>query len=397
MKRFYILLVVISGLIVTGCGGGGGGENNIADDIVKITTDAKSIAYKSSSGQWINLSTNTQNNYTLNLKGNYKVALKCSNNTVFVFALNTDKDKEIYLSCDKFSNTVANINISGSLKDSVNNLKNFVIAVDTNWNIFKGSYSLKAKEGKKDILAITYNTTTPSRFTALRDRVVDNTHTKFNINFTNTNSVGVEQFNYKNVGSTISHLTLITKNDTYFTSFLNGKWYYPKGNLVNSDYFVNALKINSNNVYQTTATNALKMQRKDIINDISYINPLNSLSYSGNVLSGLSIYTPDSKSPTMQGYITELKDNKNNIMYILISNSYLDGEDDYIIDDIQSITGFSNTLSINSIKSIVVSALMLEDKLGTIYQYIKFLKLKKFDNIPYIENEVIELATQKVK
>jgi len=390
MKSIIYLSIIIFALI--GCGGGSG-ENGF----VKIESNAV-VAYKVENSAWQTLKKNQNNNYKIKANGKYKVALKCSKDEVYVLALNTKEDKEVIFYCP-FDVSFGTVDVSGNLQDSVDGLNNFAVAIDIgNYGFFNNNYNLpKVATGTKDILSITIAGVTPKRFLALRDKPIGSSHKTYNINFTTSNSYEIKSKSFIDISPTKSDRVLITKHKTYFTSSLSKKWYYSVGGLIDSDYFITASKISSKNTYRIDCTKATKIEKKDVSNDISYINSLNSITYNSGVLNGLS-YNSSSKSLPFKGYIIDLDNTSLKKQYhILISKSYLDEDDSYIIDDLTSLPDFSTVCNGNLANSVNASAIMVDKKLGNIFKDVDFFKKKGFEMLPYIKNSTIELATERVK
>ena len=397
MKK-YIYLISAS-LALISCGGGGGGSS--LSEVV-INSDAKEIAYKTDNGEWKTPNSKGTDSYSFKSDGKYKVALKCSSKEIYLVALNAKEDKEVFLNCDSFSLAPQTLTVTGALKDSVDNLSNFAVSIGKRWNLFSGnSYSLtNVEDGVQDILAVTLSSS-PKRFIALRDKTIDKLNKNYDIDFKSTNSYKLNQKSFNNIGSTVSELILITKNGTYFTSAIAPNWYYPDGGLLNEDCFVKALAIKNNKTYKIEAIKATKIKKEDITNDISYISKLSSISYNGGVLSGLSAYSPSSKSLPFKGYIIDLENSNSQRYHILISNSYLGGDDDFAIDDLSTISGFGSVCKGDSANSVHASAVMVDRDLGNIFKSVKLFKRsgsgKLFYNLPYIVGETIELANEQVK
>ena len=397
-----LILYSLFVFLLIGCGGGGSGNSGV----VKIISDAQEVAYKSDSQDWSKSFKNKKdlNNgvkeYSIEAYGKYKIALKCSNDSYYLIALNAKSDKEFNFNCP-FTALGLSVTINGSINDSVDGLNNFIVANKTDYEFVgsANSYTLQTvADNSSDILAITHNNAIPKRFIAIRDKKISAINKTFNIDFTNSNSVEIKSKAYNLAGQTIGDIFLVTKNRTYFKSSLGNFWYYPSGLLLDSDYFVFTHYISANSVFRVKNIQAKALEKKDYTIDLSYIKPLNSLSYSGNKIKALNSYSPSDKSQKFRGYIIDLENsNLNRDLHIMVSNDYLNGDSDFAIDDLSQIAGFEAAWSGAGATKVEAAAIMSSLKLGVLMQTEHFLHIKKFEHFPFKEDSTIEVATQTLK
>ena len=348
MKKLILATVAIFALV--GCGGGGGS----IPDKLSINTDAKAIAYKNSGDDWksidINSGTITSDglkHYELDKMDKFMVALNCkqgSHESIYIVGY-AKEDGNIKLKCPKMSVSLV-YGVKGDLSDSVTaNPSAFAVAIGTDWHIDNSApfkYSLSTTNGIHDLLITSFDASSePARFYLERGLNV-NTNIVKNINLTTSNSCAIKNKAFTGNESSF-RVVLVTKNDTYFTSSNGGKWYYPDCTLDSEDNYVLVGK-NAPNDTVRIETFPTSQAKTDITGKtVSHIKKLTQLQYqAAGQITGLSHYTPSSKSPKLIGYITELKNSSNNYYRLLLSKKFLGDDDVFDFPNITSVSGFSS-------------------------------------------------------
>jgi len=344
MKKLILTAVAIFALV--GCGGGGGS----IPDKLSIDTDAKAIAYKNSGDDWKTIDVATSGglkHYELDKMDKFMVALNCkqgSHESIYIVGY-TKEDGNIKLKCPKMSINLM-FGVKGNLSDSVTaNPGAFVAAIGTDWHIDSSApfnYSLSTTNGIHDLIITSFDASLePARFYIERGLNVNSNIVK-NINLTTSNSCAIKSKAFTGNESSF-RVVLVTKNDTYFTSNNGGKWYYPDCALDSEDNYVLVGENGPNHTVRIETFPASQAKADITGKTVSHIKKLTQLQYQASgQLSGLSQYTPSSKSPNLIGYLADFKNSSNNYYHLLLSKKFLGSDDVFDFPNITSVSGFSS-------------------------------------------------------
>jgi len=406
MKHLSILVSVILGwLVLTGCGGGG------TDSMLTIETDADAVAYKNADGQWsTDISDVTDQSsgvkrYRIDLNGDYQAALYCDlSKSTIIFAMTTQESQVLHYQCPR-KTLIPTVAFTGNLSDQTDTPDGYIVSIRTGFKVISGatgSYSLQADTTRpNDLISVTAKVVSgnvvPQRFYIERD-ILTSDKTSQDIKFITTNSSNIEGKNFTLKNGSKGSIFLITQNDTYFTSQVDGKWYYPEKSLIDSDIFLMDSYIPANNTYRLESVTATHIAKNDISLDASYIKPLTQVAYLNDGLKGLSQYHADTRSPTLKGYFAEFTNSTNAKLYLVISTGFLEKNDPdiFISDNLSTLTGFSSSWHGDSASSVHVNAIMADVDLGDILYDGRALKLN-ITNFPLVRDAIIEVAEQAVK
>lgn len=403
------LVSLVASAVLVGCGGSsshnsnGGDHDTSTEAKVVITTNAKAIAYKSKNGEWESIDTNSGTSasdglkaYTITRDDRFMVALKCSDNESYLFGFSKE-DGNIKYKCPKLT-ILPNATISGTLDDTITTAPSgFYTAVGTEFSAdFTApyDYSYTKKSGTYDLIAVSFDSgSNPARFSLDREIDLSQNMTR-NVSMDATNSCAIKGKNF-NAGSDF-RLVYISKENTYFTSSLNNKWYYPDCTEDPDDMFVLIGKNTAGNKVSLKTAPVNTFPKADINpQDVAHINPLTQLSYQNSgQISGLGQYTPAANSPQLSVFIIEVK--KAPKKYILIlSKKYLEDDNVFDIPKLSSISGFSGMWDGDKATSVEAQALMSDTHVGKILQG-KMILLHEIYTFA-TRDCAMEFATQHVK
>jgi hypothetical protein len=393
----WTITVLFGAFISVGCG------SSVVKSIITLTTNASAVAFQKGDGDWNTSFESTQvvtdgKRYTFEADGKYKVALKCTDKSYYVMAFHATEDNNLSFSCLTLHANLMT-KISGTITDSVDGAKTFVVASDTQYTtvVNANNYNFQTiNRDKSDILAVSM-TNDVKRFIALRDQKIDNAHKTFNINFTTANSASVVPKAFNVTAPTLSRMVLVTDNGTYFTTTLGTKWYYPTGQLLESDYYLLASRIPASHTYRVQTIQATRMEQKDITIDLSDLKPMNGLTYAANVISGLNGYIPGDTAQPLRGYVLDLEGAGLYQYHVAVSKGYLEEADDYVLDDLSTVAGFGGSWDGAGATSVEATAIMYDGFFSTIIRRDSTLRLNDFEDFPFLKNTIIEAANQKIK
>jgi len=408
--KYLVTATILGTLVITGCGGGS--SSNTPSKVV-IETNADAIAYTSEDMDWttdVGNGTQIENGlkrYTLAIEGKYDVALYCGNHgSSYLFSLTTEKDPYIQVKCDS-SLVHSSHAVDGNISyDKVKAPDGYTVALGTDYDIVYGSngkFSLHGINGKHDLIAVSFTINggkaIPQRFYIRRNLSLPAyNNPSFDITFNTSNSTTIagKKFGFSN--GTDGSLYLITENETYFTSQLDGRWYYPKTFLQESDIYLKYAHHNTNNTFLLDTINAKHIPKKDIELDASYINPLTQMIYHDNAsLEGWQHYQPSSQGYPLTGYLYYMhQTNTFNTLYYMISEARSSKTDGYKIRDITYLDDFHNSWWGDHADIVNASAVMSH------LNFSQMMKSGRYTNIKNVHfflvpNSTIEVANQKVK
>ena len=401
-KLIYISIVAF---LAIGCGGGSSGV--VKQGKLIIQTDAQKVAYSlDDSAYSTNVGSgkdigNSFKEYSIDSEGRYKVALYCghNNNTVIIASTMTENNKIRY-TCKNSHSMYLSSTIQGNIKDTINNADSYVLAVKNDFKIKSGNnpnYSLQSYKNKpNDLVAISIKNNEPKRF-YIQNYIVPTSSTKtINIDFKQSNSAEIKSKNFTKSNSTDGSLILITKNSTYFTSSLSGKWYYPNGMLTHDDIYLTKSYINSKKVCRLKTVYADTISKNNINIDASDINQLSNPQYSNSSISGLS-YAPTVNSKPFIGYAFDLEKN-NAYTFIFASKAYLNGSSSFNLDDLTTLQGFSNSWSGSNATNAYAVAIMTNSTISELLKAERSANLSGVcGGLPLLPNATIEIASKKIK
>ena len=405
--------IAASALVLSGCGGGGGGAPE--PNKVTVETDAIGAAYYDrETATWKKFDGKEENiggemfRYTLDLQGDYDIALSCTTNgkKVYLFSLNQKSDNYIRVGCT--SEGLGRVDLSGNITNNTSETASgYVVAVNREWNIFVNNpYELNASTGLNDLVAVMFvsdgNNNVPKRFWIERDLEFDPVGDTYNIDFTNDNSYLIESHGFTNVNGTKGWLGLITPNGTYFTSVLGDRWYYPQGGLSKEDTYVMVAEDDTKNTKRIDAYRATKMPRKDLTAEAGYIESLdgyihyNTTGDGAAELDGMSLYVPaTAASEKLRGFLFYLRDDTNDREYYIMASK------DRVVNglqtpDLSAVEGFATAWRGNNADEVYATAVMSNVSFSTMMRTGRMLHLKKLDTF-LVPGATIELAEDKVK
>jgi len=406
MRQLFLkaCIALLAGFVIVGCGG----SSSSAPKVVTIvTTSASGVAFKPKNGDWqTNLSKKdlgTKTEYTIEYKGKYQVAIKCGGHFTLIAALDSAKDNKVVYNCSLPLATQKHY--KGSITDSTaDNPDGFVTAMRTDFKIHNTNPANFDRIGKamskNDFVAISYKnisgTLTPKRFFINRDIMLNSDINGVNVDFTTSNTATIGSKNFTKAASTdTASLYLITKNDTYFTSQLSGKWYYPNGLLESGDLYLKYAKKGNNFLYDVV--DAPNINKEDIHLDIAYINNLTQLGYNTNKIIGLQGYVASNASQELKGYTVSLENSSAKRIFIIISKEYLDGDSTFEIEDLSGLANFSGSWDGQNASSVDAYAIMSNISLSTILNEGKPDHIANSADMRLVKNSKSEIAYQKVK
>jgi len=393
MKKLILATVAIFALV--GCGGGGGG----VPDKLSIDTDAKAIAYKNSGDDWKTIDVATSGglkHYELDKMDKFMVALKCDDKNLYIVGY-TKEDGDIKLKCPV--DTPPNINnVKGNISDSITTTPTgYIVALSTRYDTDMApvtyKYTVGVKKGTYDLTAISLGAgSKPERFYIKRALNV-NTPIVENIDFTATSSCAIKNKAFTGNESSF-RVVLVTKNNTYFTSNLGSKWYYPDCALDGEDNYVLVGKNNAKKTVRIETFPTSQVKADITGKTVSHINKLTQLHYqAAGQVSGLGLYTPSSKSPNLIGYLGDFKNSSNNYYHLLLSKKFLDSDDVFDFPNITSVSGFSTVWDGKNASSTHFTAVMSDHNWQDMLYGSKMLKLIEA-HFFMLKKGVVELANE---
>jgi len=413
MKTFLnntLLKALIGSIVLVGCGGGG--SSDTASKVI-IDTNADAIAYSAEDIEWTTDIGNGEaldnglKQYTLDIKGKYSVALYCgAGGSSYLFELNTKNDPYIQVKCD---HKLLHITypVTGNLSDTTETPNGYSVALGTDYDIIQGAsgtFDLRGTGGKHDLIAVTFKVNNgtevvPQRFYIRRNISLPAfNNPSFDITFNPSNSTSIfgKKFGFAN--GTDGSLYLITENETYFTSQLTGKWYYPKKFLQASDIYLKYAYHTQNNTFFLDTDKAANIPKTDIELDASYINPLTQITYQNDAaLGGWQNYQPSMQGYPLSGYLFYMhQTNTPNSLYLMISGERSSNIDGYTVPDISYLDGFQNSWWGDHADIVNASAVMSHLSFSQMMKSGRYTKLEKV-HFFLVPDSTIEVANQTLK
>ena len=364
-KSLPLLAVLFMG---AGCGGGG----SAGPGTVQIVTDADAIAYQVAEEAWRTdvtpkSSKATEKTYEFNADGRYGVALYCSSSRhLMLFQLNTNESRTVQMNCD--TSNAQSLTMSGNITDTTDTPEAYGVAVGWLYDIVYGSsgtYTIKnVPPGKYDLAAVTLKTinnkTVPQKFYIERNidfLANDNAH---NITLTAANTVGVTGHTLSAAAGATAEAYLITANNTYFTAARDGSWYLPEG-VLPEDIFVFFGFDNTSKVLMLEAYRATEVPKTDKNIDLSYIRPLNGVTYDNSGTFGGLGYQPSAQSRPLRAYVAMLyKDATDANCDLVLSSGWMQGKNSYTIPDLSGLNGFAAAWYGDQADSAEIDAIMAD-------------------------------------
>jgi hypothetical protein len=403
MKR--LIFVILAIFVIAGCGG----SSSSKKEVTIVAKNATGVAFKAKDGNWRDdLKAKDLGNgakeYTIDYSGKYQVAIKCGSRDLLLVAYDSNIDNKVVHDCSINLSTGPK-HYKGQISDSTGEADGFVTAMRTNYDIHNTSPANFDRDGEvmlnNDFVAITYkvisSTPVPKRLYIKRDIFLNSDITE-NISINSSNSALLESKNFStNANLDKGTMYLITKNDTYFTSHFNNKWYYPKDGklLKDGDLYLIYGKKGNNFLYDVY--NALDIPKKSINIDLNYINNLTSLGYSANKITGLQSYSASSACQPLKGYTIHLKNSASKSIFIIISKAYLGSDDTFEIDDLSGLNNFTSSWDGQNASSVDGLAIMTNISFSTILNEGKMDRVSNSAKFLLVKNSKSELAYQKVK
>ena len=383
------LSVAAAAILAGGCGGGGGSGNGApgggaTPGSVTIVTDAWAIAYETGDGVWREnpqLEETLQEGlkrYRFSDDGKYGVACSCNDKHLMIFQMDTDETREVRFVCG--GGHSASATMSGTVSDQTGTPDGYGVALERDYDIVigsSGSYTLNAPPGTRDLVAVSLKSvngkTVPQRFYIERGIDFSGTDTGHNITLTAANSSSVSGYALTGLHNSDAELYLVTENDTYFRTSVDGRWYIPDTGLREGDlYALYGEKKGSGNNRVTALKlyDAGAIAREDIDLDLSYLTPMSGVAYDNSaVFYGLA-YQPSAQSLPFRSYlITMSKQSTDANVDLVLSAGWMSGANSYTVPDLSGLSDFANRWRGAQPDKVVVSALMsnleIETMLGS--------------------------------
>jgi hypothetical protein len=392
-------------LALTGCGGGGGG----VPDKVTVDTDADAIAYyDAADGVWktdVGAGESLDNGltrYTIDKSGAYDVALFCRTwKKLYLFSMNTKSDPYIRATCPHLSLTK---NFNGSVSDNTTGgADGYAVAMGLTHQLITSSQGTYQVTGlnlePNDLLAASFKNIngnyTPQRF--FIERFPANyLGSTYDITFTEQNSYPVSGKTVTVSSGSEGNVVLISENGTYFTTMLNGEWFYPASGLTERDTYVLKSSADNGKRIRLESHKATEMPLENVTLDATYIAPLTQESYSNSgSLSGLTQYTASQGSQKLRGMLFALTEsNLHAEIYLMISKSRL--EDTFDIPDMSGVQGFANSWDGTGATEVHATAVMSDVSLSTMMRSGRYYG---FDDthIFFVQDAIIETAEKQLQ
>ena len=378
------LSAVTAAILAGGCGGSGSGSAAPGDGTtpgsVTILTDAGAIAYETGDGVWRE---NPQleetlpggmKRYRFSDDGRYGVACYCNNKHLMIFQMDTDETREVRFACG--GNPAASATMSGTVSDQTGTPDGYGVAMERDYNIVyggSGTFTLNAPLGKRDLIAVSLKTvnakTVPQRFYIERGIDFSGADIAHNITLTAAHSTGVSGYALNGLHNTDAELYLITKNDTYFRTSVDGRWYIPDAGLKEGDLYALYGEKKENSTNKVTALkvyDAGAMAKEDKSLDLSYVTPMSGVAYDNSAIFYGLAYQPSVQSQPFRSYlITMEKQATNENVDLALSAGWMSGVSSYTIPDLSALSGFANSWRGARPDGVVVSAIMGNQSIDT--------------------------------
>jgi len=353
-----ILSITAVGLVIVGCGGGNGSSSNsISQAEVEIITNTTKVAYQKGNGEWMDdltkeILSNGKIRYTFKVDGKYGVAFKCTiPDKVAIFQLTTKESKKVYFSCSNFK---LYSHVKGAVSDQAGVPDGYAVAMEREYYIINSSsgnydFTNGVPYGKRDLVStslkkVAGNKIEPVQFLIKRDIPIQTSSKTIDIVFKTTNSCDIDSYPFLGQSGTQASAYYITKNDTYFLSSLNDKWYIPQNYLVNDDLYVFYAKYSTNLTSMVDVKRATEVKKGAKSYDLTYINKFTSAVYDKNsaTLSGLN-YQSSTHSQKLKAYLAMIKKNTGNkYIDLVLSKDWLNGDSEYTIPNLNTLNSFQN-------------------------------------------------------